>query len=122
MATDQQLLCPSEDPTLRRPHRRSATARAAGLPGDLKQSRDKRGRLQTETPRSAKTRDDQMVGGKHMTVNNRSQYVWVSSEPSSPTTASPEYTNTPENQEANQKSYLMKILESFKEKINNSLK
>ena len=37
------------------------------------------------------------------------------------TTANPEY-NTPENQEADLKSYLMKIVESFKEDINNSLK
>ena len=38
------------------------------------------------------------------------------------TTANPEYTNTPENQESVLKSYLMKIIESFKEDINNSLK
>ena len=47
--------------------------------------------------------------------------MWTSSEPSSLTTASPEYNNTPENQEADLKSYLMKIIESFKEDINNSL-
>jgi DNA replication initiation complex subunit (GINS family) len=46
----------------------------------------------------------------------------TSSEPSSPTTASPEYTKIPENQESVLKSYLMKIIESFKEDINNSLK
>ena len=46
----------------------------------------------------------------------------ASSEPSSPTTVSPEYTNTHENQEADLKSYGMKIIESFKEDINNSLK
>jgi uncharacterized phage infection (PIP) family protein YhgE len=44
----------------------------------------------------------------------------ASSEPSSPITASPGYTNTPENQEADLKSYLMKIIESFKD-INNLL-
>jgi hypothetical protein len=48
--------------------------------------------------------------------------MWTSSEPSSPTTASPEYTNTPENKEAAIKSYLMKIVESFKEDINSLLK
>ena len=63
-----------------------------------------------------------MVKGKHKTISNRSQNMWASSEPSSPTTASPEYTNTPENQESVLKSYLMKIIESFKEDINNSLK
>jgi uncharacterized coiled-coil protein SlyX len=40
------------------------------------------------------------------------------SEPSSLTTAIPEYTNIPENQET----VLMKIIESFKENMNNSLK
>ena len=63
-----------------------------------------------------------MAKGKHQTISNRSQNTWTSSEPSSPTTASPEYTNTPENQESVLKSYLMKIIESFKEDINNSLK
>ena len=63
-----------------------------------------------------------MVKGKHKTISNRSQNTWASSEPSSPTTASPEYTNTPENQEADLKSYRMKIRESFNEDINNSLK
>jgi uncharacterized coiled-coil protein SlyX len=48
--------------------------------------------------------------------------MWTSSEPSSPTTASHEYTNTPENQESVLKSYLMKITEYFKEDINNSPK
>jgi hypothetical protein len=43
-------------------------------------------------------------------------------ETNSPRTASPEYTNILENWEADQKSYLMKIIESFKEDINNSLK
>jgi hypothetical protein len=62
-----------------------------------------------------------MAKGKHKRVSNRSQYMWGSSEPSSPTTASPEYTNMSENQEAVLKSYLMKIIESFKEDINNSL-
>ena len=62
-----------------------------------------------------------MAKGKHKTINNRSQTTWTSLELSSLTTASPEY-NTPENQEADIKSYLMKIIESFKEEINNSLK
>ena len=37
-------------------------------------------------------------------------------------TASTEYSNIPENQKADLKSYLMKMIESFKEDINNSLK
>ena len=63
-----------------------------------------------------------MAKGKHKTINNRSQNTWASSEPSSPTTASPEHTNTPENQEADLKSYFMRKIESFKDDINNSLK
>jgi hypothetical protein len=63
-----------------------------------------------------------MVPSKHKTISNKNQYRWASLEPSSPTTASPEYNNTPENQEADLKSYFMKIIESFKEDINNSMK
>jgi hypothetical protein len=63
-----------------------------------------------------------MGKGKHKTISNRSQNSWASSEPSSFTTAIPECTNTPENQESVQKSYLMKIIESFKEDISNSVK
>jgi hypothetical protein len=48
--------------------------------------------------------------------------MWASSEPSSSTTGCPEYTNIPENHGADLKSYLMDIIESFKEDINNSLK
>jgi hypothetical protein len=42
--------------------------------------------------------------------------------PPTPTTASREYTNTPENQKSVLKSYLVKIIESFKEDISSSLK
>jgi hypothetical protein len=63
-----------------------------------------------------------MVKGKHKTKNNRSQNKCASSEPSSPNTAHPEYTNTCENQESVLKSYLMKIIEFFREDVNNSLK
>ena len=63
-----------------------------------------------------------MVKGKVKTVSNRSQNTWASSEPSSPTTARPEYTNRPEKQESVLKSYLMNKIESFKEDINHSLK
>ena len=63
-----------------------------------------------------------MAKGKCKRISSRRQYRWASSEASSPTTASPEYNNTPENQESVLKSYLMKIIESIKEDINNSLK
>jgi hypothetical protein len=63
-----------------------------------------------------------MAKGKCKTISNRSQYMWASSEPRFLTTASPKHNNTPENQEADLKSYFMKIIESFKEDINNSLR
>ena len=46
----------------------------------------------------------------------------VTSEPSSPTTASPGYPNTLEKQDLDLKLYLMMLLEDFKKDLNNSLK
>jgi hypothetical protein len=63
-----------------------------------------------------------MMKGKGKTLSNRSQNTWASPELSSSITASPEYTNKPENQESVLKFYLMNIIESFKKDINNSLK
>jgi hypothetical protein len=74
------------------------------------------------SPRSKNTNDIQMTKDKHKTICNRRQNAWVSSEHSFPTIANPEYTNTPENQDSFLKSYLMKIIKSFKEDTNNSLK
>jgi hypothetical protein len=116
------LLCQSEESPVGRAHRWFAVARAASLPGDLKQPRSKRGRIQTELPRPVQTKDNQMLRGKSKTLSNRIQYMWASSEPRSATTASPEYTNTSENQDADLKSYLMKIIVSLKVDINKSLK
>jgi uncharacterized protein YukE len=44
------------------------------------------------------------------------------SEPSSPTPASPRCPNTPEEQDCDLKSHLMKMIEAFKEDVNNSHK
>jgi hypothetical protein len=63
-----------------------------------------------QSSRPVNIRDYQMARGKHKTISNRSQYICASSKPRSPTTASPGYTNTPENQEADIKYYLMKII------------
>ena len=63
-----------------------------------------------------------MVKGKHKNISNRSQYTLASSEPSSLTTASPRYTNTPKNKCAYLKSYLMKMVQAFNDNINNTLK
>jgi hypothetical protein len=46
----------------------------------------------------------------------------ASSEPSTSTTASPEYPNTPEKQDWDLKSYLMMLVEDLKNNINNILK
>jgi LPS O-antigen subunit length determinant protein (WzzB/FepE family) len=48
-------------------------------------------RLQSETRRPDNTTDNQMARGKH---KNRNQIDLATSEPSSPTTASPGYPNT----------------------------
>jgi hypothetical protein len=63
-----------------------------------------------------------MAKGKCKNLTNRKQEHWASSEPSTPTTASPGYPNTPEKQDSDLKSYLMMVVEDFKKGINNSLK
>ena len=62
-----------------------------------------------------------MAGGKHKNRSNRNQGYLASSEPNSPTIASPGYTITPEKQDIDLKS-LMMVIEDFKKDINNSLK
>ena len=63
-----------------------------------------------------------MVKGNGKNISYRNQVYLASSEPSSPTTASPGYPNTLEKQESDLKSYLMMMVEDFKKDINNSLK
>ena len=63
-----------------------------------------------------------MVKGKRKNFTNRNQEHWASLEPSTPTTTSPEYPNTPEKQDSDLKSYLMMLIEDFKKGINNSQK
>jgi hypothetical protein len=62
------------------------------------------------------------VRGKGKNISNRNQGYLASSEPSSPTIASPGYPNTPEKQNSDLKSHLMMMTEDFKKDINNSLK
>jgi hypothetical protein len=62
-----------------------------------------------------------MLGGKHKNRSNRNQGYLESSEPNSPTTASPGYTITQENQDMDLKSLLMMIMKNYKNDINNSL-
>jgi hypothetical protein len=54
-----------------------------------------------------------MVRGKD--ISNRNQCYLTSSVPSSPTTESPGYPNTPEKQDSDLKSHLMIIIEDFKD-------
>ena len=63
-----------------------------------------------------------MAKGKLKNFNNRNQDHLVSSEPSTPTTASPGYPTTPEKQDSDLKSYLMMLVEDFKKDINNFFK
>jgi hypothetical protein len=80
----------------------------------------RRDKLQSETARPANTRDNQMVRGKGKNISNRNQGYLASSELSSPTTASPGYPNTQENQDSDLKSHCMMMIEDFKKDINNS--
>jgi hypothetical protein len=63
-----------------------------------------------------------MAGGKHKNRSNRNQGCLASSEPNSPTIASPGYTITPEKQDTDLKSLLMRMMEDNRKEINNSLK
>ena len=63
-----------------------------------------------------------MAGGKQKNRSNRNQGYLASSEPNSPTIASPGYSNTSEKQDSDLKSLLMMMIEDFKKDINNSLK
>jgi hypothetical protein len=62
-----------------------------------------------------------MAGVKHKNISNRNQGYLASSDPNSPTIASPGYPNTPEKQDSDLKSLLM-MIEDFKKDIDNSLK
>ena len=62
-----------------------------------------------------------MARDKHKNLSNRNRGYLASSEPSSPTTASPEYPITWEKQDLDLKSHLMMMKEDFKKNINNFL-
>jgi hypothetical protein len=63
-----------------------------------------------------------MVKGKHSNLTNRNQDHSASSESSTPITASPGYPNTPEKRDLDLKSYLMMLVEDFKNYVNKPLK
>jgi hypothetical protein len=98
------------------------------LPGDIWSPRSdgtglqahRKDKLKPETARPANTRVNQIAKFKLKKLTNRNQGYMPSSEPSSPTTASLGYHNTPQNQDL--KSHLIMLIEDFKKDINNSLK
>jgi hypothetical protein len=57
-----------------------------------------------------------MAGGKHKNKSKRNQGYLASSEPNSPTVASPGFTITPEKQDMGLKSLLM-MMEEIKKEI-----
>jgi predicted RNA-binding protein with PUA-like domain len=63
-----------------------------------------------------------MVKGKLKNLTSGNQDHSATSEPSTPTTASPGYPNTSKKQDSGLKSYLMMLVEDFRKDINNSLK
>jgi hypothetical protein len=81
----------------------------------------RRDKPQSETARPTNTRDNQVARGKNKNISHRNQGYRVSSEPSSPTTASPRYPKTVKKQNSDLKSHLMMMIEDFKD-INKSLK
>jgi chromosome segregation ATPase len=63
-----------------------------------------------------------MAKGRHNNLTNKNQDHSLSSEPSTPTSASPGHHNTPKNLDPDLKAYLMMMVEDIKEVFNNSLK
>ena len=63
-----------------------------------------------------------MAKGKSKNLTNRNQDHSPSSEPSTPTSVTPGYPNTPEKLDPDLKAYLMMIAEDIKKDFNNSLK
>ena len=63
-----------------------------------------------------------MAKGRRKNLTNRNQDHSLSSEPSTPTSASPGHHNTPENLDPDLKAYLMMMVEDIKKVFNDSHK
>jgi hypothetical protein len=72
--------------------------------------------------RASSTKDKQRARGKCKNISNRNQGYLASSEPNSPTIASPGYIITREKQDLDLKPLLMVVIENFKKDINNHIK
>jgi hypothetical protein len=81
----------------------------------------RRNKLQLETSRISNTRDNKMAKGKCKNVTNRNQDYLATLELSFPTTESPRFPNSLEKQDVDLQSYLMMLIQDFKD-INHSLK
>jgi hypothetical protein len=63
-----------------------------------------------------------MAKGKRKNPINRNQDHSSSSEPSTPTSASPGYPNTPKKQDSDLKSYLLMLVKDIKKDFKNPFK
>jgi hypothetical protein len=63
-----------------------------------------------------------MAKGRHKNLTNRNQDHSPSSEPNTPTSASPGHPHTPEKLDTDLKAYLMMMVEDIMKDFNNSLK
>jgi hypothetical protein len=63
-----------------------------------------------------------MAKGRCKNLTNKNRDYSPSSEPSTPTSASPGHPHTPENLDLDLKAYLMMMVEDIKKVFNNSLK
>ena len=63
-----------------------------------------------------------MTKSRQKNLTNKNHDHSPSSEPSTPTSASPGHPNTPENLDPDLKAYLMMMVEDIKKVFNNSLK
>jgi hypothetical protein len=104
----------------------TGTLERVGLPGVLTEGNRITGgksssqrQLEHLTPEITRWGKASVSVSKNLTKRN--QDYSASSEPSTPTTASPGYPNTPKKQDLDLK-YLMMLVEDFKKGINNSLR
>lgn len=72
--------------------------------------------------RPVKIRENQTVRGKHNNISNRNKYNFAPCDPNSPSPASLGDLTNLKKQDYDLKSHVMKIIVTFKENTNNSLK
>jgi hypothetical protein len=94
----------------------------ASFPGLLiEANRITGGTSSNQTNITTNSRDYQMAKDKRKNLTNRNQDHSPSSEPSTPTSASPGHPNTPKKLDPDFKAYLMMMVEDIKKDFNNSL-